>query len=62
MIWRPDTCECVLEYTGVPFDNNSFVRAHKTCPKHTSDPQQAHRDNQAINIAKGRKLSKPDSN
>ena len=33
MIWKPDTCECELEYNGQNSPAN-FVRAIKLCPFH----------------------------
>lgn len=34
MIWRPDTCGCVLEYSGRNDVPANFVRAIVACPAH----------------------------
>lgn len=41
MIWKPDTCDCELEYNGANSPEN-FVRSIKTCAKHASVSGQAH--------------------
>lgn len=36
MIWKPDTCTCVLEYNGTNSPAN-FVRAINRCADHAAD-------------------------
>ena len=36
MIWKPDTCACVLEYNGANTPAN-FVRAISRCADHSTD-------------------------
>jgi hypothetical protein len=35
MIWKPDTCDCVLEYNGTNSPQN-FTRANRLCAAHAT--------------------------
>lgn len=49
MIWRPDTCGCVLEYDGAN-DPKNLIRAINRCPDHPDDAVTL-TDNQLKNYA-----------
>lgn len=52
IIWRPDTCECILEYNGSNEPAN-FIKAFAQCPFHAGDAQgqTAHGENVFKNVA-----------
>jgi len=59
LLWYPDTCECVLEYSG-PNNASSFVQVVKSCSAHVLLTGVVHHEavlaenqgkNRAVNLA-----------
>jgi len=54
-VWRPDTCDCVIEYN----ENINWIKSHEFCKLHKSKRGQNHLNqviaqNQRFNLAFGR--------